>query len=34
MNEFIINPNWEFKHFDLKLINNLARNHPYQKTMF
>ena len=26
--------NWEIKHFDLKLINNLARNHPYQEIMF
>ena len=34
MNELIINSNWELKPFDLKLINNLARNHPYQKTMF
>ena len=33
MKEFI--PlNWELKPFDLKLINNLARNHPYQQTMF
>ena len=34
MNELIINSNWEIKPFDIKLINNLARNHPYQKTMF
>ena len=34
MNELIINSNWEIKPFDLKLINDLARNHPYQKTMF
>ena len=26
--------NWELKPFDLKLINNLARNHPFQITMF
>ena len=25
---------WEIKPFDLKLINNLERNHPFQKTMF
>ena len=34
MEELIINSDWELKTFDLKLINNLARNHPYQKTMF
>lgn len=34
MNELIINSDWEIKLFDLKLINNLARNHPYQKIMF
>ena len=34
MEKLIINPNWEIKPFDLKLINNLARNHPYQRTMF
>ena len=34
MNELIINSNWELKPFDLKLINNLERNHPYQKIMF
>lgn len=25
---------WELKPFDLKLINNLSNNHPFQKTMF
>ena len=25
---------WELEPFDLKLINNLSRNHPFQKTMF
>ena len=34
MDEFIIKSDWEFKPFDLKLINNLSRNHPYQKIMF
>ena len=34
MNKFIITSDWEIKNFDLKLINDLARNHPYQKTMF
>ena len=31
MEELIINSDWELKTFDLKLINNVARNHPYQK---
>ena len=26
--------NWELKPFDLKMKNDLARNHPYQRTMF
>ena len=26
--------NWEIKPFDLKMKNDLARNHPYQRTMF
>ena len=34
MDEFIIPSNWELKPFDLKLINNLTRNHPYQEIMF
>ena len=34
MDKLNIPSNWEFKPFDLKLINNLTRNHPYQKTMF
>lgn len=34
MNELIIKSNWEIKPFDLKLINNLTRNHPYQRIMF
>ena len=34
LDEFIVPLNWEFKKFDLKLINDLSRNHPYQKTMF
>ena len=34
MNKFIITSDWEIKNFDLKLINDLARNHPFQKTMF
>ena len=25
---------WELEPFDLKLINNLSKNHPFQKTMF
>ena len=33
MDKFIIPLNWEIKPFDLKLINNLARIHPYTKTM-
>ena len=32
--EKFIPSDWKFKPFDLKLINNLARNHPYQKIMF
>ena len=34
LEKLIVPLNREFKAFDLKLINNLARNHPYQKTMF
>ena len=34
MDKFIIPLNWEIKPFDLKLINNLARIHPYTKTMY
>ena len=34
MEVFIIPLNWEIKPFDLKLINNLAQSHPYQKFMF
>ena len=34
MDKLIINSNWELKPFDLKLINNLLRNHPYQKIMY
>ena len=30
----LITLNRELKPFDLKLINNLASNHPYQRTMF
>ena len=26
--------NWELKPFDLKMKNDLARNHPYQRTMY
>ena len=33
MDKFIPS-NWKLKPFDLKLINNLERNHPFQKTMF
>ena len=33
MREFIPS-NYEIKPFDLKLINSLARNHPYQETMY
>lgn len=32
--ENFIPSNWEMKPFDLKLINNLTRKHPYQQTMF
>ena len=31
MNKFIITSDWEIKNFALKLINDLARNHPCQK---
>ena len=34
MDRFIINSDWEIKSFDLKLIDNLKRNYPYQKIMF
>ena len=34
MDRFIINSDWEIKPFDLKLINNLKRNYPYQKIIF
>ena len=34
MDKFIIPLNWEIKPFDLKLINNLERNYPYQKIIF
>ena len=34
MDKFIIPLNWEIKPFDLKLINSLVRDHPYQATMF
>ena len=34
MDRFIINSDWEIKPFDLKLINNLERNYPYQKLYF
>ena len=33
LNKFIPSK-WELKPFDLKLINNLERNHPFQKNMF
>ena len=33
MDEFIPSE-WKLKPYDLKMINDLARNHPYQKTMF
>ena len=31
LDKFIINSDWEIKPFDLKLINNLKRNYPYQQ---
>ena len=34
MDRFIINSDWEIKPFDLKLINNLRRNYPYQKIIY
>ena len=34
LDKFIVPLNWEIKPFDLKLINDLSRNHPYQKAMF
>ena len=34
MNERIVPLNWEPKPYDLKMINDLTRNHPYQKIMF
>ena len=34
MNKFIIPPDFKFKTFDLKLINTLARNHPFQHLVF
>ena len=34
MDELIIPLNWEPKPYDLKMINDLTRNHPYQKIMF
>ena len=34
MNKFIIPPDFKFKPFDLKLINTLARNHPFQHLVF
>ena len=33
LNKFIPSK-WELKPFDLKLINNLERNHPFQKNVF
>ena len=33
LNKFIPSK-WELKPFDLKSINNLERNHPFQKNMF
>lgn len=33
MNELIIKSNREIKPFDLKLINDIKRNHPFQKIM-
>ena len=34
MNELIVPLNWKLKHYDFKMINDLTRNHPYQKIMF
>ena len=34
MNKFIIPRNFKFKLFDLKKINTLARNHPFQHLVF
>ena len=34
MNKFILPPYFKLKPFDLKLINTLARNHPFQNTVF
>ena len=34
MNKFIIAPDFKFKLFDLKKINTLARNHPFQHLVF
>ena len=34
MDELIVPLNWEPKPYDLKMINDLTRNHPYQKIMF
>ena len=34
LDKFIINSDWEIKPFDLKLINNLKRNYPYQQIIF
>ena len=34
MDKFIIPLNWEIKPFDLKLINDIVRIHPYTKTMY
>ena len=33
MDELIIPLNWEPQPFDLKKINEISRNHPYQKIM-
>ena len=33
MDELIIPLNWEPKPFDLKKINEISKNHPYQKIM-
>ena len=33
MDEFIPSE-WKLKPYDSKMINDLARNHPYQETMF
>ena len=34
IDKLIIPPNYELKPFDLKLINTLTRNHPYQEILF